>query len=219
MATTAELIEQQFAEQKKGLGLRKKQALEEAQMGIGRRQAMGGLTGGAALKAQSKVMKDLEDVYGSQESGLAAEKARSLAGAQEAETQRQFATSERVGAQEFGSGESAKDRAQQREQFEKQHVLQQDQFRETARQFNEGMRFQWADLNESQLSNFINAMTALNHAQLGNTDNLRRITEVLETLKGRYTQTNQATKPPEFATVEPSQFGGFRGYTGGGLRG
>lgn len=166
MPTSQELINQQFAEAGKGLLQKRKQAEDQLGQAVARRQAMGGLTGGAALKAQSKGAQQLEEAFGAQEAALQSEKARTSLAAQEAETQRQFGAAEAEKGRTFQATQAEKDRAQQKDQFEKTFGLQQQQFAETARQFNEGMRFQWAELDENQVSNFINALTALRNVDV-----------------------------------------------------
>lgn len=184
MPTQEELINQQFAQARQGLGQKKKQAVEELQMGVNRRQAMGGLTGGAALKAQQKGAQGLEDVFGQNEAALGAAQAQSQQQAQAQKEAMQFQTGERESSQKFAGEQAGLGREQQQKQFESAFGLQNKQFDESRRQFDEQLRYQLKEFSENQVTNFINAMTAFDKTGLGDPNRFNQLAAALQRIRG-----------------------------------
>lgn len=103
MATQEELILKQFASQRQALGQRQAKAADEMKQGLQRRQAIGGLTGGSAIKAANKAQKNLESEFATQESAIGGQEAEALRRAKSEEEAKQFAREERLGSQDFGA--------------------------------------------------------------------------------------------------------------------
>lgn len=202
MATQEELVLKQFAAARQKLDQSKKEGQQQMQDQLNRQQAITGLSGGAAMKAQKKANRALAEGFGSAEADLSAKEAEGLRAVQsekearefqmsEAEKGRTFATQERLGTQDFSSQEAGKQRTFQQEQadvdrqiqqrqFGEQIGLQKDQFQESKRQFDSQMQFQWTEFKENQRTNIINSLTALQKA--GITD-MRKLEAILGVLK------------------------------------
>lgn len=184
MATQQELIEEQFAQATKGLAQKRKQAEEEALMGVNRQAAMGGLTGGGAIKAKQKAQQGLEDVFGGQMTQLEGQKAAASQAAQAQKEQQEFASEEAAKQRLFTAGESALTRGQQQQQFESAFGLQNKQFDESRRQFDEQLKYQLKEFTENQITNFINAMTAFDKAGLGDANKFNQLAAAINRVRG-----------------------------------
>jgi hypothetical protein len=89
-------------------------------------------------------------------------------------------------------------------QFGEQLGLQKQQLSEQQRQFNEQMNYQMKEFNENQISNFINAATALDKSGLRDVTNASPIIQLLNQLKGLGSKGQQGTN----AFVAPKSIGG-----------
>lgn len=141
-------ITKKYAQSRTLLKARQDVAKEDAMQDLARSEARSGGFGGAAVKIRQKALKNIAGEFAGQEAGLGAEEAQSKLMAGEAERQRQFATGERVGSQEFSAEQNKLQMAQQADQFGKMFGLQRDEF------------------TENQRTNLINSLTALKDAGL-----------------------------------------------------
>lgn len=131
-----ELLAQQFASARKGLQTQKLQATDELRASQGRQQALTGMSGGTAMKAQAKQQRELEDQFTAAEQQI---------GSQEA-------------AAKLQESQYARSQAQQAEQFGQQLGLSKQQLAENARQFNKQLEFSTAELEENKKTNFWNTL-------------------------------------------------------------
>jgi hypothetical protein len=201
MGSQEDLILQQYSAARQKLAQQQKVQGEEAQQGLARRQAMGGLTGGAAAKALEKTQTGLAEQYGNANADLSAAQAKALQDVQaqkeaqayatservagqefagsEAEKGRQYGTQERLGTQQFAGGEAEKQRAFQQEQFNKTFGLQQNQFNEAKRQFDQQMGFSLKELDENKKTNLINAAVAMDASGIGSRNDMQHVMDRL----------------------------------------
>lgn len=172
MPTQEELVLKQFAQAKTKLGQQKKGAQDVLQQGLDRQRALTGMSGGRAIKAESKARKTLEEGFSGAEADITGQEAAALQNVAAQKEQQAFQTQEREASQQFAggeaekqrtfaSGESEKDRAEQIRQFNSQYSLQRDTFNESKNQFSQQMKFQWDEFRENQKTNMINAVNAL----------------------------------------------------------
>lgn len=110
MATQEELILKQFSGARQKLAQQRKSAEQELQQGLNRRQAISGMSGGTALKAQTKARKQLEEGFSTAQADLEGQEAGQLRQAQSEAEAKEFARQEREASQAFGAGESQKAR-------------------------------------------------------------------------------------------------------------
>lgn len=152
-----ELIKRQFAETRRGLEGEKRRALQNYEDQFKRFSAANRLEGsGALLKAKGRQIEDIGRTFGETEAGIGAQEAQALQAAKEAQEAKEFATSERIGSQQFAGQESEKARAMAMDQFNKQ-------FKEMQNQWN-------LEFDENKKTNIINAAIALNDAGLADGD-------------------------------------------------
>lgn len=110
MPTQEELILKQFAGARQKLGQQKKTAAQELERGLGRQAVIGGLKGGAAIKARAKALKGLEEGFSTAQSELEGAEAGELRAATADKEAKQFAREERLGSQDFAAAESQRGR-------------------------------------------------------------------------------------------------------------
>lgn len=196
MATQEELILKQFASNRARLGQNRQTAQDQLKQGLQRRQAMGGLTGGAAIKAAAKAQKGLEQEYATQESELSGQEAEALRRNLAEKEAREFHTSERVAGQEFAASQASIDRKIQEEQFAKQYGLSIKQFDEMKRQFNQQFSFQIQELEENKKTNIINATIAAKNAGLTDPYAANKIQNIINGIYGRGSTNLPTAAPP-----------------------
>jgi hypothetical protein len=138
-----ELLAQQFASARKGLESQKMQAIDELRAQQGRQQALTGMSGGTAMKAQAKQQRELENQFTEAEQQIGSQEA--AAKLQESQYQRS--------------------QAQQAEQFGQQMGLSREQLNANIDQFNKQLQFSEKEFTENQKTNFWNTIT--NVAKLG----------------------------------------------------
>ena len=110
-----ELIAKQYMKSRQTLALQKQQAQDESVMQSQRQQAITGLSGGAAMKAQENAQRGLEQTYAGQGAALDSEEAKTKLG--ESQFSRQFGLSQ----QQFDES---------KKQFAQQLKLSTDEFQE-----------------------------------------------------------------------------------------
>lgn len=128
----------QFAGARARLGGVKREGMRQADQSFDRLKAQTGSAGGSIEKARQQSLQELSRGVGEVEAGLSAQEAQ----AQQALKQQEQALLQ--SEQQFG----------QTLEFQKDSFAQQ-------------MAFQWAELDESLKSNFLNSMIALNESKLG----------------------------------------------------
>lgn len=207
MADQNELIAQQYGAAKQNLLQKQKVAQEDAQMGVNRNLAITGLSGGAALKAQQKANRNVNETFAGAQTDLEGQQAKALQDVQaqkeaqafqsserqagqtfagtQAELQRQYGTQERLGGQQFQAGETAASRQQQESQFARQYGLQNQQFEEARNQFSQQMNYQWQELDENKRTNLVNTLIALDKSGLSDTNYLFRLLGSRNIIRGQ----------------------------------
>lgn len=176
------LIAEQFAKARKGLQTQKLQAIDELRARSGRQQALTGMSGGTALKAQSIAQRDLENQFLGAEDKLSAEEAaakiqesqyqrgealeKQKMAQQESQFGRELGQSESQFGRQLGQQESQFGRqlSTQQEQFTKQFGLTDKQFEESKKQFAYQYNMALKEFDENQKTNFMNTMINIQKA-------------------------------------------------------
>src|SRR4051812_20871884 len=102
-----DLVLQQYSAARQQLAQRKKTAEQQLGTDLQRRQAVGGLTGGAVVKGQQLGEKSINDTFGTQDQAINQQQAQALQQIQATKEAQQFQTGERVAGQQFVASQTA----------------------------------------------------------------------------------------------------------------
>jgi len=177
------LLTEQFAQTRRRLGGAKRETGRQSRRGFERLQALSGQTGGGIEKARQRSLREVGAKFGEIGAGLSAQEAGAKQALLGEEAAKRFQRAERVGSQEFASGEAGKQRefmasesalarSQQASQFASTLQFQKDSFADQ-------MSFQKMEFTENQKTNIINAATALKDMGIGSKNDWMAMLEPL----------------------------------------